>query len=246
MTTKQRHQQQQQQQRQQQQQQQRQQQQHQQWQQRQQETLANMIISPHMTKIFLLNRGALFKRTDFLMLNDRSNIDFVALVEEDTWPRSETYKHVCTDKIKVVEIPTEYYEKKWYKIKNTQNPFSLSNKTLFKVNETNFVVHQTSWNETIFKVCDDEELVLLHEKCKLSDIDSVITYINTGKNILLDHSTNPEKKVELLAEFMSNIIENPLEIFDSLSERADFFPGYGDKYFDALKSWKRSIEEQES
>ena len=52
--------------------------------------------------------------------------------------------------------------------------------------------------------------------------------------------------MELLTEFMSNIIENSSTMFGSLSERADFFPGYGDKYFDALKSWKRSIEEQES
>ena len=73
---------------------------------------------------------------------------------------------------------------------------------------------------------------------------SLYKYINTGKNILQDTSTNSEKKVELLTEFMSNIVENPLTMLDSLSERADFFPGYGDKYFDALKSWKQSVEEQ--
>jgi hypothetical protein len=78
----------------------------------------------------------------------------------------------------------------------------------------------------------------------LEDKYSLYKYMNTGKNILQDTSISPEKKVELLTEFMSNIVENPSTMLDSFKERADFFPGYGCKYLESLENWKQGIVEQ--
>jgi len=83
-----------------------------------------------------------------------------------------------------------------------------------------------------------ENIIILEDKY------IIYKYMNIGKNILHDTSVIPEKKVELLIEFMSNIIEDPSTMFNLLKDRADFFPGYGYEYIDSFKRWNQSIEKK--
>jgi hypothetical protein len=82
-----------------------------------------------------------------------------------------------------------------------------------------------------------ESVIILEDKHKL------YKYINVGLKILEDSSINSDKKVELIKEFMSGIIEQPSTIYDTLKDRSDFFPGYGDEYIKYAENWKRKLSE---
>lgn len=77
----------------------------------------------------------------------------------------------------------------------------------------------------------------------LEDRYNLYKYINVGLKILEDSSTNSDKKVDLIKEFMSGIIEKPSTIYDTLKDRSDFFPGYGDVYIKYAENWKRKLSE---
>lgn len=179
----------------------------------------------------IINFYRLFGLEEKLYTNFQNNITFMQWIKDNRQLDNVLYFHIDNGFIKWLENNQLLATfSKYEKILIFKKTFEIGEIDINIFNSTCFSI-ETSSNHRENVIIQEDKYILYK-------------YMNTGKNILQDTSTNPEEKIELLTEFMTNIVENPSKMFDLFNERADFFPRYGCQYIDALKRWKQSVEEQ--